>query len=133
VRAVAWRGAGGGAVGDRQRLFNARDRGRGFRGADRFIFVGLTEGDENSGYFRGPGSWPMKIFHMFVGQEADENNCRIFVGRPTKIFRPTKIYVFPVVNRISPEVGLWVAVALPPRWWFFFLHLRWSFFFLHLK
>jgi hypothetical protein len=39
---------------------------------------------------------------IFVGQEADENNCRIFVGRPTKIFRPTKIYVFPVVQVLSP-------------------------------
>jgi hypothetical protein len=79
-------------VGDRQRGFKSSDQGRGFRGHDRFIFVGLTEADENSGYFRGPGPWPTKIFHMFVGQEADENNCRIFVGQPTKI------YVFPVVE-----------------------------------
>jgi hypothetical protein len=40
---------------------------------------------------------PTKITTIFVGQEADENNCRIFVGRPTKIFWPTKIYAFPVV------------------------------------
>jgi hypothetical protein len=46
--------------------------------------VGLTEADKNNGYFRGPSPWPTKIFHMFVGQEADENNCRIFVGRSTK-------------------------------------------------
>jgi hypothetical protein len=39
----------------------------------------------------------MKIFLIFVGPEADENNCHIFVGRPMKISRPTKIYVFPVV------------------------------------
>jgi hypothetical protein len=41
---------------------------------------------------------PTKITTIFVGQEADENNCRIFVGTPTKIFRPTKIYAFPVVS-----------------------------------
>jgi hypothetical protein len=41
---------------------------------------------------------PTKIITIFVGQEADENNCRIFVGRSTKIFRPTKIYAFPVVE-----------------------------------
>jgi hypothetical protein len=29
--------------------------------------------------------------------EADENNCCIFVGWPTKIFQPTNIYAFPVV------------------------------------
>jgi hypothetical protein len=90
VRAAVRRGTGKGG-------FKSSDRGRGFRGPGRFIFVGLTEANENSGYFRGPGPWPTKIFHMFVGQEADENNCRIFVGWPTKIFRPTKIYVFSVV------------------------------------
>jgi hypothetical protein len=103
VRAAARRGAGaragGGTAGDRQRGFKSSDQGRGFRGPGCFNFMGLTEADENSGYFRGPGPWPTKIFHMFVGQEADENNCRIFVGRPTKIFWPTKIYVFPVVTR----------------------------------
>jgi hypothetical protein len=43
---------------------------------------------------------------IFVGQEADENNCRIFVSRPTKIFRPTKIYVFPVVKGTGEIVVL---------------------------
>jgi hypothetical protein len=59
----------------------------------------------------------MKICHIFVSLEADENNFRIFVGLPTKIFPgprkyatfssvtrptkitwPTKIYAFPVVE-----------------------------------
>jgi hypothetical protein len=43
---------------------------------------------------------PTKILQIFVGHEADKNNCSIFVGRPTKIFRPTKIYVFPVVHQM---------------------------------
>jgi hypothetical protein len=34
----------------------------------------------------------------FRCRKADENNCIIFVGRPMKIFRPMKIYVFPVVE-----------------------------------
>jgi hypothetical protein len=91
VRAAARRGTGKGG-------FKSSDGGRGFRGPGRVILMGRTEADENSGYFRGPGPWPTKIFHMFVDQEADENNCRIFVGRPTKIFRPTKIYAFPIVT-----------------------------------
>jgi hypothetical protein len=42
----------------------------------------------------------MKIRHIFVGQEADENNCRIFVGRPTKIFPgPRKYATFSSVTR----------------------------------
>jgi hypothetical protein len=99
VWAAAWRGT---AKGDSNRA----TEGRGFRGPGRFIFVGLTEADKNIGYFRGPGPWPTKIFHMFVDQEADENNYRIFVGRLTKIFRPTKIYVFPIV-------GLHIVAPLP--------------------
>jgi hypothetical protein len=66
-------------------------------GPGRFIFVGLTEADKNSGYFRRPRAQPTKLFRIFVGHEADENNCRIFMGRSTKILRPTKLYVFPVV------------------------------------
>jgi hypothetical protein len=79
--------------------FKSSDRGGDDLGHGRFIFVGLTEADENSGCFRRLRARHTKITTIFVGQETDENNCRIFVGRPTKIFRPTKIYVFPVVNR----------------------------------
>jgi hypothetical protein len=103
----------GGATGDRQRGSNSSDRGRGFRGPGRFIFMGLTEADENSGYFRGPGPWSMKIFCMFVGQEANKNNCHIFVGRQTKIFRPTKIYVFPVVDRLSHRCSSYFGTHEP--------------------
>jgi hypothetical protein len=53
-------------------------------------------------YFRGPADEhiprPTKILCIFVGDEADENTFRIFVGRPTKISGPTKFYVFPVVT-----------------------------------
>jgi hypothetical protein len=52
-------------------------------------------------YFRGPADEhmprPTKIPFIFVGDEADENTFRIFVGRPTKISGPTKFYAFPVV------------------------------------
>jgi hypothetical protein len=52
-------------------------------------------------YFRGPADEHIprltKILCIFVGDEADENTFRIFVGRPTKISGPTKFYVFPVV------------------------------------
>jgi hypothetical protein len=52
-------------------------------------------------YFRGPANEhippPTKILCIFVGDEADENNFCIFVGRSTKISRPTKFYAFPVV------------------------------------
>jgi hypothetical protein len=75
--------------------------------------MGLTEADENSGYFRGPGPWSMKIFCMFVGQEANKNNCHIFVGRQTKIFRPTKIYVFPVVDRLSHRCSSYFGTHEP--------------------
>jgi hypothetical protein len=54
-------------------------------------------------YFRGPADehmpGPTKIHFIFVGDEADENTFRIFVGRPTKISGPTKFYAFPVVRR----------------------------------
>jgi hypothetical protein len=52
-------------------------------------------------YFRGPADehmpGPTKIPFIFVGDEADENTVRIFVGRPTKISGPTKFYAFSVV------------------------------------
>jgi hypothetical protein len=43
-------GEGRRAAGDRQIGFKSSDRGI----YGRFIFVGLTEADKNSGYFRGP-------------------------------------------------------------------------------
>jgi hypothetical protein len=67
-----------------------------------FIFVG-DEADENT--FRIFVGWPTKISgptkipFIFVGDEADENTFRIFVGWPMKISGPTKFYAFPVVRR----------------------------------
>jgi hypothetical protein len=48
------------------------------------IFVGLIEADEND-VCSSAGRRPTKIQTIFVGLEADENNFRIFVGKPTKI------------------------------------------------
>jgi hypothetical protein len=46
------------------------------------------------------GLRPTKICHIFVGPEADENNFRIPVGLPTKIFpSPRKYSTFSSVTR----------------------------------
>jgi hypothetical protein len=43
---------------------------------------------------------PTKIRHIFVGPEAHENNFRIFVGLPTKIYPgPQKYATFSSVTR----------------------------------
>jgi hypothetical protein len=59
------------------------------------IFVGLVTDENTFLYFRRPADehidGPMKIRIIFVGLGTDENNVSIFVGRPTKISRPTKI------------------------------------------
>jgi hypothetical protein len=61
----------------------------------RVIFVGLVTDENKFLYFRGPADenidGPTKIRIIFVGLGTDENNVSIFVGRPTKISRPTKI------------------------------------------
>jgi hypothetical protein len=78
------------------------------------MFVGLAMTDENTAYFRRPRGprkylfyfrgqaddnmyWPTKISQIFVGPEGRRKYLCNFVGRPTKISRPTKIYAFPVV------------------------------------
>jgi hypothetical protein len=59
------------------------------------IFVDLVADENKFLYFRGPadenigGSTKIRI--IFVGLVTEENNVIIFVGRPTKISRPTKI------------------------------------------
>jgi hypothetical protein len=79
------------------------------------IVVGTALAHENNPYFRrllgrrkylpylrGPADehmpLPTKLSFIFVGDEADENIFRIFVGRPTKISGPTKFYAFPIVE-----------------------------------
>jgi hypothetical protein len=62
--------------------------------------AGARPEDDLGPLFSSAGLRPTKIRHIFIGQEADENNFCIYVGRPTKIFPgPRKCSPFSSVTR----------------------------------